>query len=289
MERAGRQMNQGDNSEEQQDEALDRLNEAQREVQQARQDTEEELARERLAQVADQIKGLKEREAPLLAESSRIHRSVLENKQWTRPLAASMRQLAEAQTGLAEESDRLAADKLAAAKVFARLLRTSASSMRQASEGMRRRLEQALDRAEKTPDGQESNLDLPAEQSADGEIQQAQQSSLHRLDQLLDALKPEAGLSMQGGQQNGGQGGGGGGRSGRGGDGIPELAQFKALRALQEEISERTTRFNKQHQDTRNLTGNDKEQLQAIRQEQRELADLFHELTLPAAKEGSDK
>jgi hypothetical protein len=292
MQRAGRQMDQAGNPEGQQEEALDRLNEAQREVQQARQEAEEELARERLAKVADQIKGLKERQTPLSAEAARIHRSVLENKQWTRPLAASMRQLAEAQAGLGDEAQRLATDKLEAAKVFSRLLHRSAESMKQASERMRRRLDQALERTEKTPEGEEPSLDLPAEQLADAETQQAMSASDRRLELLLDALKPEASLSLRAGRANGGQGGGGGGGSGRGGgasDAIPALAQYKALRALQEEINDRTKLFSKQHPDPKNLSAKDRDQLQGLHQEQQELEELFHEITAPAKEEESSR
>jgi hypothetical protein len=288
MQRAGRQMEQGGNSDEQQEQALDRLNEAQQEVQQARQDTEEELAREKLARVADQIKGLKERQEPLLAESARIHRSVLEHKQWTRPLASSLRQLADAEAGLADETERLGKEKLESVKVFARLLQKSADAMRAASERMRRRLDRALDRAEKTPDGEEPSLDLPAEQSADADIQQAQRTSTRRFEQLLDALKPDNGVALRAGRSGSG-GGGGGGRSGGNGDAIPPLSQLKALRALQEEINDRTKAFNKRHPDPRNLNAKETERLQGLRQEQQELEDLFHDVATPAETEGDKK
>src|SRR5207244_281162 len=84
MQQAGRQMNQGEDSEENQEEALDRLNDAQRELQQAREEVEEELAREKVAKLADQIKGLRARQESLVAESARIHRAVLEQKEWGR-------------------------------------------------------------------------------------------------------------------------------------------------------------------------------------------------------------
>src|ERR1051326_3691469 len=90
MQQANRQLERGDNSEEQQQEALDRLNDAQDELEQAREQAEEELAREKLAKVADVIKGLKERQESLTAESARLHRELLQKKQWTRPLQSSL-------------------------------------------------------------------------------------------------------------------------------------------------------------------------------------------------------
>src|SRR5262249_23696452 len=74
MQQAGRQMDEGDDAGEQHQEALDRLNDSQAELKQARKDSEEELAREKLAKLSDQIKGLKERQESLLMERQRIDR-----------------------------------------------------------------------------------------------------------------------------------------------------------------------------------------------------------------------
>ena len=79
-----------------------------------------------------------------------------------------------------------------------------------------------------------------------------------------------------GGGQDGAQGGG---RAP--GDGIPQLAQIKLLRAMQAEINQRTDEFNKQHPDLGKLTKDEQTELQSIRREQQDVADLLDALTRP--------
>src|SRR5207247_7316042 len=122
---------------------------------------------------------------------------------------------------------------------------------------------------EQVADGGEVELDLGAEQTADEEIQQLQRDALRRLDQLLEALKPEVGLAMRPPPQEG-EGpkpGGGGGRP-PGGEGIPALAQLKALKALQQDVNDRTERFARRHPHPDKLTERQRADLQAIRTEQ---------------------
>src|SRR5205807_958579 len=119
----------------------------------------EELAREKLAKVADQIKGLRERQESLLAESTRIHRDVLQGKEWVRPLLASLRGLADAQRDLGGETERLAKEKFEGTKVFAHLLGKSAGAMHEASERMLERLDKAQERIDNAPAGDKPGLD----------------------------------------------------------------------------------------------------------------------------------
>ena len=71
MEDAGQQLERGQGADDPQEEALDRLEEARREVQKARADAEEELAREKLVKVADELRRLKERHEALPAAHCR--------------------------------------------------------------------------------------------------------------------------------------------------------------------------------------------------------------------------
>lgn len=285
MQRAGRQLERGENSDEQRQELLDRLNDARQRLQEARAEAEEELAREKLAKLADQIKGVRQRQEALLAESARIHRELLQRKQWVRPLQASLRGLSDVQRGLGEETERLAKEKLEGAKVFAHLLGKAAEAMQRVSARMLERLDRARERIDNAPVGEEPDLDVPAEQAADADTQTLQRAALQRIERLLDALKSDE----EGGQDaptdtgRGGQPGqpGGGGSANAGRDQLPSLGQLKALRALQLAINERTKAFAKQHPGPAKLTKSDQEELQAIGQEQVEIADLFQQLTAP--------
>ena len=64
----------------------------------------------------------------------------------------------------------------------------------------------------------------------------------------------------------------------RGGDGIPPLAQLKALRAEQVAIKLQTKEFTEQHPNLDNLTDDEQAELDAIRNEQGQLRDLFNQI-----------
>jgi hypothetical protein len=275
MEQAGQQLNRGQDPDEPQEEALDRLNDARRALQQERKEIEEELAREKLAKISDQLKRLKERQEAALAEADRLQNRVLQTKTWDRPLQTSLGDLAKVQGSLGKETRNLAEEKLKGAPVFARLMAKSAGSMEQAAE----RIQNHLTAIKEQPD------QLTPDESA----RKLQRDALHRLEQLLDALKEEKGTAQASGQAGGGgqQGGGSQPRSGQ--DGIPPLAELKVLRSLQEEINDLTENFGKQHPNRAKLTDPEKRELDNLSKEQKELADLFDDLTKPAESDGRDK
>ncbi len=271
MEQAARQLEQGQKPDEAQEEALDRLDEAAREVEQSRKRAEEELQREQLARIADAVKQLRERETALIAEAERIEKQVLQNNGWPRGLLASLGDLARNQKGLASETRQVADDKLSAATVAARILNKSAEAMDRAGQLLEER---------RQPENRSQNAD------GDAEIGRAQREALRRIDQLLEAIKPEnAGRGPGGGsggtQPGGGEGEGGGGGGGAG-DGIPFTAQLKLLRSLQGDVNQRTEEFHKAHPDPTKYTDPEKASLQSLRKEQQEIGEMFDELTQPA-------
>ncbi len=280
MREATRQMQQGQNGDENQEEALDRLQEAKEELERAKEDAEDELAREQLAKVADEIRRIKERQESLIAEAERIQRELLQKRpeEW-RGLLISLGRLAEAQgvrdLGLGKELAGLAGKKLDGAPVFARVLRKTSEAMEQAAQRLLEHRDEAKDtgKAETTPGKEAARF---------------QQDALKRLTQLLDTLK-QAQAASQGGrpggnQGQGGQGGGGGG--GGGGDGIPPIAQLKLLRQMQVEVNQRTDEFRKQHPDPAKLDEKARTELQDIRREQQEIAELLEDFIQPGEPEG---
>lgn len=285
MGQAGRQMQEGGDSGEQQDEALDRLDDALQELQQAREDTEEELAREKTARLADQVQGIRQRQEALLAESARIHRAVLQSREWTRPLLGSLRSLDRAQRELGRETTTLAEEKLGKAQVFLHLLSRAAEHMEQAGARMASRVEQALDR-QPTAAPAFSPEALAAEDAADAETQKLQRDALRRLDQLLEALKPsptpprQAAGEGEGGRPAGGQPSGAQGQ-GKGEAGF-DISQLRALRALQRDVNQQTEAFHKRHPDAARLSDREKAEIEALHQEQREIAELFQNVTAPS-------
>ena len=272
MQQAGRQLTQNHEPDDSQEEALDRLNEARRAVQREQEQVEDELAREKLAKMADQLKAFKDRQEALLTEGERIGREVLQKKGWDRGLLASLSDLAENQTTLAEEAEALAKGKLAGAQVFARILTRSAEAMRRAAEGIKTHFEKAREEPEAT--------------GPDGKPGQAQREAVRRIAQLLETLKPEKGMGRP--QPQGDAPPGGKARGGND-EGFGFLAQLKGLRILQQDVNDRTDTFAKRHPDPMKLSPGARQELQELRKEQQEISQMLDELTRPGDVEGGDK
>jgi hypothetical protein len=67
------------------------------------------------------------------------------------------------------------------------------------------------------------------------------------------------------------------------------MAQLKVLRALQEDLTDRTRAFAKKHPDTNKLSALARDELRRLQQEQQELTKLFNDLTAPEGDEGLEK
>jgi hypothetical protein len=275
MEQQARQLERGVEPEDpQQEEMLDRLNEAQDRLDEARQEVEEQLAREKLAKVAESIQRLKERHDGMIAELARLQRSALQQRKWEKSLRASLEDLGKDQKALGEETSRLTEKEIAGAEVFAHLLRKAAKAMEQAGEGMQRHHDRVVERPELTaPD--EATVKLQAE-------------AKRRLEQVLEALKPDKGAAQRPSKQQGG-GQPGGNPNGAPSDGIPPLAQLKLLRTMQQDVNQRTDAFSKQHPDPKKLTDQEKKELQGLSNEQQEVADLLEKMTSAEEPEGDKK
>ncbi|MBI3410953.1 MAG: hypothetical protein HY040_21675 [Planctomycetes bacterium] len=274
MEEAAQKLKDGVNPEENQKEALDRLENAQQKLQ----EFEDELAREQLAKIDDRIKGLKERQDAGVERSRELQKKVLGAKSWTRGLLGTLDADRLAQEGLATETRSLK-EKLKDAKVFEHIFEKAARAMDQAADGMSKRKEAAADRQVGAMDKEEI-----ADESKRGEdIAQKQTLASQRLQRLLDALKqempdplakndpPPEGQPPPDQDQP---------RS-RPTDGIPPLAQLKALRAEQVEVNERTKAIAKQNPDLNALPDDVRRELEEIHNEQGRLHRLFEEMTAP--------
>ncbi len=273
MDRAVQRLERGQDPNQSQDESLERLNEAQRQIERAQARVEEELAREKLAKIADQLRRLKERQEAAVAEAARIQRQVEQHNQWTRSALINLRNLSEAQNALAQETNGLAEGKLASARVFARILGLAAKAMDQAAQRM-------LQRAE-----------APSDTKLDPILRRCQGDAVRRLDQLLDALKSDTGFgkapSQHRQEQQSDEHPGAGDNVP--GDGISYLAQLKALRALQQEVNDHTADFSRKHPHQQNLSMDEQQALRQLQSQQQEIADLLDDLLLPGSRERDKK
>jgi hypothetical protein len=263
MNQAGNQLNQGHKPED--DDALDRLDEARKEVEKARKEAEDELSREQQARVADAVQGLKDRQESLNQEAIRLKAALAENKDKgsLRKLLLSVRNLADSQKGLGDETAGLGRKELAGTPVFLRLMLRSGEAMTDASA--------------KLEEGGKAET-----AAVDDEVVRLQKDATHRLALVIDALKSDnAGLPPPGGKQGSGSGDGGGDGGGGQADQVPPTAQLKVLRAMQQEVKDHTEAFVKAHADLTKLNDKEKAELQSIRKEQQDVADLLEEFRHP--------
>jgi hypothetical protein len=302
MEEAARRLEDGEDPEQQQQEALNRINDAAQKLEKANNRVENELAREKLAKKTDEIKRMKDRQDAAIAESARIHKELREKGRWDELRDSLVRLKNDRQKALAEDAAKLAKD-LERAHVFAHILQKTAQAMQKAVARMEERKQKVVD--ERT--GRDlTKAELEDEDKADAETQKCQKEASRRLQRLLDALKqdgggpPPAAADKQ--DQPGGEGGEGGQQGGdQGGgppppnqDGIPTLAEQKALRAEQQEVNERTQDFDKRHPELEKLTDEeklqklnaaDKMELQEIHMDQKKVRELAQKLFIAAKQE----
>jgi hypothetical protein len=281
LDRAGRamadaqqRMQQGERGDEEQEDALEKLDRAQDQLQQQRQQVEDELMREKVEKATALIKGIREQQNTVNETTKRVHDAAMKAKAWPKERLQTLIDQIEVENRLADDAARLAENQFKSVSIAAKMLEQSADAMRMAARRLDARRKDILDRPPDEP------FDPKLEQKLQDDIVKWQEVALRRLDQFLDALKPDKDAKRPSGEQP--QGGGGqqppmGGGRRPSGDEVPLLAQLKALRSLQAEVIERTTQFAKDHPDLSKLTEEEKEDLAVIRKMQRDIADLIQE------------
>ena len=181
MESARDQLERADPATRAQDDAVDRLDSARDRLDRAAASPSPQLSDEKRRKMADRVKGLLERQKAAVAEARRIHTLVVQDKLWRRPVEASYVDLARTETNLAEEIAKLEAD-FAALPVLARVLAESTKGMRTSADRITQRL-QEIDPA--------LAFDPELEAANDRKVLRPMALAARRLEQLLDALKPD--------------------------------------------------------------------------------------------------
>src|SRR5262249_4748331 len=152
------------------------LNEAQRELNRARQQEQEALEREQLGRILEVIERLRDRQAALNAEAERIQKEVKDGNRWTRGLQSSMLGLRDGENGLRDEVKDIVSKELVNTPVFARMLTRAADAM-----------EQSATRAEEL--GKQGNAEVA--KLPDAELEKQQKEALRRLEAVIDAVKSQ--------------------------------------------------------------------------------------------------
>lgn len=283
MEQSRQLLEQGIPPEFNQEEALNRLDEAQEQLQRDREpdDAAEQLIREQLAKAADQIKALRERQFAAIEEEKRLTAKAIAAKAWDIATAKqSLPGLIKQQEAVAAEVRLLVEKRFSNVPVFSRMLRQAADAMDQSVTILREREEGVIDQLEGI-----SNFSQEVEEAIDKRIRSRQDLALKRLDQLLEALKPDKEMfKPQPKKKDGDPMMKKEPKEPRGApsDALPPLAQLKALRSLQADVAERTAAFDAAHPDRNKLTKDELSELATIEKAQVDIAELVKTLTAGA-------
>jgi archaellum component FlaC len=248
-----------DDAQQQSQKAKDLLDEARQELEQQIKQVQQDLQREELARMEQLIQGLVTRQKGVLKEIGRLE-GLRDKKtgQLTRSQQASLKQTAEEQRSLAEETAQLG-QTLASAKAFVLTLDAAQREMLLAAA--------AMDKGETGP---------AAVKSAS--------AALARLEQILAALKPDEGSPLEpqdppegdGGQNQGNQ------------PTLQNLAELKLLKLMQETINRRTAELEEARRKTGQLTEEQDREVESLAQEQGQLADRVLEMIQAAAERPED-
>ena len=278
MEAARDELEQGKPATEKQEESLDKLDEALKKLDQEKKQDQDQLTREKREELAEQLKALRDKQKAAIDEAIRLQDTAKTAKRWDRPVLKSLDDLQEREKALAEDVRQFAEKNLAELPVFNKLATQSADAMKRASRYLGERREEAADF--------DAKFDPDIEKAADDRTGKPMATALRRLDQILNALKddpkekgkPAEGEPMPMPMPMEGEMGEGGMPPGDKGNGIPQLAQLKALRAMQAEVNEGTAEFAKAHPDVAKFTDDDRDDLKELEQAQRDVAELFEKL-----------
>ncbi len=257
-------------------EALERLEDAKKQLEQEQPKQPDQLNREQQEQFTLQFKTFLEKQHAAIAESERLTKAAIDAKKWGRPLQASLDSLGKGQTSLAKEVRQFADSKTKEFKVFDSLLRQAADLMERAGT---RIAERKADILLSDPDF----FDPESEQAADDTARRPMEFARRRLEQIVQALAEEAKKNetaqaqpMPQPMQQPQEGQPGGAKPAQ--SSIPPIAELKALRNWQNEVNERTAEFAKNHPDRTKLTDDDKDELLEIEHMQKEISKLLEEL-----------
>ncbi len=233
------------------DDARKKLDEARQQLADQRRQAEAELAFEQLAQLEDGLKALRRRQQAALEGTERLAELQTQNEKLTESQRATLAGLAREQAHLQEETGRTA-DDLAAAAVFQLVLSQTADDMA-AAHGA-----------------------LVKEQTGPA-TQQAQNSALARLDQIIEALQPVAPDENQSEEdQSGGQGRDTGQNAPKApGDALKAMAELKLLKLMQVGINARTEVLEQQYGAAEAMPEEARQEYARLGREQGHLADLL--------------
>ena len=243
------------------DEALEDLDQVEMELALEKRVAKERLAFEQLEKIEDQLKSLRSRQEAVIAETIRLEEAKNSEGRITRGQVKTLLELAETEKSLQGAAEEMA-QSMASAEVFSLVLKRLGRSLKFAADAL-------------------------SERQTDGKTQLMEQDAIRKIDSLLSVLKQEQkkrdpaeppaekpeelGQERQEEEEKPEQ-------AQPPGEMLPELAQLKLLKSLQEEYLERTELLNKFRDKEGMLPAAMEEEKNELAREQAELADFARNL-----------
>lgn len=253
----------GDDEEMQQamEEALDDMEQVEREIALEKRIAQERLAFEQLEKIEDELKALKSRQETVIAETIRLEQVKVDKQSLTRGQLKSLKELAETERSLQHSAEQMQ-QQMASAEVFSLVLKRLARSLKLSAEQLSER-----ETAEAT-----QTLERDAIRKIDSLLAVLKQEQKKQEKPQQPPEKPEELSDVPQEQEEKPE------EAQPPGDRIPQLAQLKLLKAIQEEYLERTEMLNKFRDKDGKLPESMEEEKNELAREQVELADFARNL-----------
>ena len=254
------------------EEALDDLEQVERELVLEKRVAQDRLAFEQLEKIEDQLQSLRARQEPVIAETIRLEDAKKDEGRITRGQIKTLLELAETERLLQHTAEQMG-QQMASAEVFSLVLKRLARSMKHAADALGERetseKTQAFDRdALRKIDNllavlkQEQKKQQPAEKPEE-KPEELSQEPQEQEEKPEEAQPP--------------------------GDMLPQLAQLKLLKTLQEEYLERTEMLEKFRDKDGKLPEAMQEEKDDLAREQAELADFARNLITKFLQQQADR
>ena len=253
---------QADEAAEEMQQVVDDIEQVERDLALEKRIAQEKLAVEQLEKIEDELKALLARQQSVIAETERLEAERLAKGSLSRAQLKSLRDLAETERALLTEAERME-KSLTVAEVFSLVLRRTSRSLKLA-------------------------VDRLGEKQTDAPTQALERDAAKKIESLLTVLKqdeqPDPKKSepppMPPEQQPGDDEKSKPEQAGPPGDALPQIAQLKMLKLLQEEYLERTRLLNSLRDKAGKLPAEAAMELEQLALEQDELAELTRNMVV---------
>jgi hypothetical protein len=261
---------QADEAAEQMQEIVDDLEQVERDLAQEKRFAQERLAVEQLEKIEDRLNSLLTQQQGVITETERLEVERKDRGSLTRGQLRTLRDLAEVERGLQGEAEEME-KSLQVAEVFSLVLRRTARSLKLSADRM-------------------------ADKQTDAAVVALQRDAVKKIESLLAVLKPDEKPGGANAQQPPMPPEGEQGdepvkpqEAGPPGESLPQLAQLKLLKAMQQEFLERTQLLDGLRDKDGKLPPEAEKELQELATEQSELADLTRNMITKILQNRPDK